>query len=222
VTGGHGADSGAAAVVHPLVPPPAARALIVATEAVWYVSLLGSAVTAAVLTGRAALQALSGDPLTSPFGARVSLPDALASTWSGAGQLDISGIEAQVSPARPSGLFVLLALGLFALAAAWWLFLVHQVRGVVRSLRVGEPFTVENARRIARLGWALISAGVLEQVVDVMLAASVQAQAPLDGAALEIAAEVPFGFFFAGLGCLALAKVFRIGTEMRIDQSLTI
>lgn len=83
----------------------------------------------------------------------------------GAGQLAgepgrIGLSDGQVAFAHPRLLFVLFAGLVMAVAAAAWLFIVGQLRGLLAALRAGEPFARENELRLRRIGVAVIGASL--------------------------------------------------------------
>jgi len=99
-------------------------------------------------------------------------------------------------------------------AIAWLL------RGVLQSMRAGDPFVHANVRRL-RLVAVLLLVGV--PVATVLTALGDQAlahSAELAGAGLRV--SFPTGSLLGGLGTLVLAEVFAAGSRMREDLEGTI
>ena len=106
------------------------------------------------------------------------------------------------------------------LAIAVWV--TDQLRRLFRTLREGHPFDPANARRVQRVGWAVI----LAESVRAMLTFSAQAFARSNFIAdgIHFVTDLDFnqGVVFSGVVILVLAEVFRAGTQLSDDQSLTI
>lgn len=121
-------------------------------------------------------------------------------------------------------IFLIVALavlaGLVILALAILIF--WAVRQIVTSATSGDPFVVENANRLARIGWLLIGIyGVqfaMGAAMGVMVPAQLKDHLKLDG----------FGPDFSPLSLLAillvfvLAQIFRHGSDMRSELEGTV
>lgn len=114
---------------------------------------------------------------------------------------------------------IAVALSVFALGV------IRLLRGLISSLESGEPFLLENARRLRLLGFLFVFA-VIARVVGVAVSSawvdqhmvaeglnfSTRIGIDLTGVALGI----------AGLLMIAFSEVFRLGAEMQVERSLTI
>jgi uncharacterized membrane protein len=111
------------------------------------------------------------------------------------------------------GLAIMLALALFVLG---------QLRAVFRTLRDGRPFEPANAARIRWIGLAVI-AGEIGRAAAVYFA-NFHAMTHFSANGLRFDARPDLNLFTVahGLIILALAEVFRTGTRLDEDQSLTI
>jgi hypothetical protein len=102
------------------------------------------------------------------------------------------------------------------------LWVVAQLRLVFRSIRNGQPFLPVNAIRIRRIGIAVIL-GELTRAIATYLsnyyammhfsANGIQFTAPID---ISVIALVH------GLIIIVIAEVFRMGSQLQEDQSLTV
>jgi len=61
-----------------------------------------------------------------------------------------------LSISHPRLPFVLAGSAVLAVAAAGWLFILHQLRRLIQSIGEGEPFAARNATRLRRIGCAVI------------------------------------------------------------------
>jgi len=106
------------------------------------------------------------------------------------------------------------------LAIALWI--VMQLRGLFRTLRESHPFAPGNALRVQRVGWAVILAEPGRAFMT--YGANSFAQAPFvgDGVRFVTNVNLNFGTIIAGLIILVIAEVFRAGSRLDEDQSLTI
>lgn len=117
--------------------------------------------------------------------------------------------------------------------ATWWLgiavyaglgaLLFHHLRAMLRRLREGKPFDVENATRLRWIG-VLLVAGSLEfaavmhvlslAAVDSLMNATIASAVPPIGMAINVV--------LMGLALIVLAEIFRHGAELEHDQSLVV
>lgn len=141
------------------------------------------------------------------------------------------GIEAtQIEHARgsltfrpPSGIFLVpvTLLGVTTILAIilWGL---GQLQAVLRTLRDGHPFVPENAMRIRSLAFIVIFGELARTAL--MFAANYYAITHFSASGLRFNAELDLNVFalIHGLIILVIAEVFRAGTRLDEDQSLTI
>jgi Protein of unknown function (DUF2975) len=110
--------------------------------------------------------------------------------------------------------------------AICWLGLALWVLGLLRSLigalRAGLPFVAENANRVRLIGWAVIIGEIVR--VSVVYFENRYAMTHFAAQGLQFTARPDLSVFAIvyGLVILALGEVFRAGTRLDEDQSLTI
>jgi hypothetical protein len=132
---------------------------------------------------------------------------------------DISGTLVFPPPRDVS----LVALGLFlAVAVGVALWTMTELRRILRTVRDGQAFAPENVGRIRRIGWIVILVEPVRTIV--VYAAHSFAMKNFSAPGLHFGARVDFSpwVILYGLIILALAEVFRAGTKLDEDQSLTI
>ena len=118
-----------------------------------------------------------------------------------------------------AALAVLAGVAILALAILTF----HAVRQIVDSAVSGDPFVVENADRLARIGWLLVGIDGVQFAMTMTMAAIVPTQ--LKG---DLKFDGFGGFDFSPLGVLAillifvLAQIFRHGSEMRAELEGTV
>ena len=116
----------------------------------------------------------------------------------------------------PSALFGLVVM--FALA----LFVVGQLRAVFRTLRDGRPFVPANATRIRWIAIAVIAGEIGRAVVMYSANAYVMTHFSANGLQFDARPDLNLITIVHGLIILAIAEVFRTGTRLDEEQSLTI
>jgi hypothetical protein len=96
------------------------------------------------------------------------------------------------------------------------------LRKIIRSIRSGSPFTIENASRIRALGWIVMASGpfygILEYAYAMMLLPSVR----IEGAVVTVKPDIKIFYIFAGLIIVVIGHVFRYGVSLREDSELTV
>ena len=105
---------------------------------------------------------------------------------------------------------------------AFVLYLLEHLRAVLRTLIHGNPFVAENATHIHRIGLVVI-VGELGRAA-IVCAESLYAARHVAVAGLTFDAwpHVNIGAIIGGLIILMIAEVFRAGTRLDEEQSLTI
>jgi Protein of unknown function (DUF2975) len=122
-------------------------------------------------------------------------------------------------PSRP--FLAAAAISLF-LMLALVLWVLGQLIAVVRTLRDGRPFVAGNATRIRAIGYAVIAGELARSVL--MLIGNRYAMAHFSAEGLRFLAwpDIDVLALVHGLIILAIAEVFRLGTRLDEDQSLTV
>lgn len=120
----------------------------------------------------------------------------------------------RASLAAPAAAVVLL------LALALWA--LGQLRAIFRTLVHGRPFVPENAIRVRRLGYAVLLGECARAAV--IFSANYTAMTRFSADGLRFDAWPHLNLFAIGHGLiiLAIAEVFRAGTTLDEDQSLTV
>jgi hypothetical protein len=124
-------------------------------------------------------------------------------------------------PARRGPLFVanlLILVGWLALA----LWVINQLRGFFRTLRDRKPFVPTNALRLRRIAWALIFFELARAAIMFFENYYAMTHFSVAGLAFDARPELNVFAIVDGLIILVIAEVFREGTRLADEQSLTI
>ncbi len=135
------------------------------------------------------------------------------------------GVPALLKGVPAGHVFLIVALAvLFGIAIlALAILIFRTIRQIVDSAVSGDPFVVENADRLARVGWLLVGICVVQLTASATMGAIIPAQ--LKG---DLKFDGFGGFDFSPLGLLAillifvLAQIFRHGSEMRAELEGTV
>jgi len=128
--------------------------------------------------------------------------------------------ELQFPPPGKATLAVPALVVVAMLAFAIWV--IDQLRAVLRTLRAGQPFAPANAARIRWIGFAVIG-GELARAAIVWRANSyVVSHFSAEGLRFDARPDLSMATLVSGLIILVIAEVFRVGTRLDEDQSLTI
>jgi hypothetical protein len=124
------------------------------------------------------------------------------------------------SPRSPAVVAVSASALAATLALALWV--VGQLRAVVRTVRDGRPFVPANARRLRRIAYAVFVAEVAKALA--VFAGSRYILGHFAGANFQFRTRVDFDVMsiLLGLVILVIAEVFREGTRLEQEQALTI
>jgi len=97
-----------------------------------------------------------------------------------------------------------------------------KLREIFRTLRDGEPFARENAARIRRIGIGVILLELLRSGAVLYWSYSGAALVTASGARFIPASHISAPGILYGVVILAIAQIFREGTRLREEESLTI
>ena len=140
----------------------------------------------------------------------------------GVGAAEIQHVRGSMSFPPPSRASVTGLMAVVAVMLAFVLWVLSQLNAVFRSLRDRQPFVPDNVVRIRRIGYAVI-AGELARAVLVFSANSyAMTHFSADGLRFDARPDLNLLAIVHGLIILAIAEVFRVGTRLNEDQSLTI
>jgi len=134
----------------------------------------------------------------------------------------VDDIRAYLSFPLERGVFLfanlLILVGLLALA----MLVLWQLRQVFRTLEDGAPFDAENARRIRWVGFAMILGEIFR--ASALGFWTYYAAARFESEQMYFGASLDFNLIaiIHGLVILVIAEVFRSGTRLEEDQSLTV
>lgn len=100
--------------------------------------------------------------------------------------------------------------------------MLGQLRALFRTLSDGQPFVPANAWRIRRIGWAIIVAELARTAV--VWFEGYYAMTHFHAEGFHFAAQTELNLFVIvnGLILLVIAEVFRTGTRLDEEQSLTV
>jgi len=132
-------------------------------------------------------------------------------------------VEGSVRIQSTSRLFIM-ANGVALIGVLIYVFVVlMKVRGVLRTLIFGKkPFVPDNAARIRFIGLAILLGEVTRMVFVWAENMYVRSQLTIPGVTFDLWPQLSFRTVFVSLLILIIAEVFRQGTQLDQDQSLTI
>jgi hypothetical protein len=102
------------------------------------------------------------------------------------------------------------------------LWILAELAAVCRSVRDGEPFAARNAVRVRRLAFAVLIAEVARAVIVYAAHAYVAARFAAEHLRFTAWPHIDAFAIVSALILLVLAEVFRTGTRLDEDQSLTV
>ena len=169
---------------------------------------------------------ISGDGSTSPDLAvpiQFSIDDGVytlsSDSW-GEGTVGRVVGEAQFSETGLGLAFAAGATIIAGLAAAFVVLIL--LRRIFTTMMVGTPFLPENVLRIRWLGWIVIVAAVVEQIIKVGLGLLVLDNVNSTGLDIDYRFDLNLAALFLGLIILALSEVFRHGMNLQAESDLTV
>jgi hypothetical protein len=113
---------------------------------------------------------------------------------------------------------LILVIGLLALA----LWVLGLLRAVLRTLRDGQPFVAANATRVRWIAWAVILGEFVRSAVVYFESYYALTHFSAGGLSFQARPEINVFAIINGLIILVIAEVFRAGTRLEEEQSLTV
>ena len=109
-----------------------------------------------------------------------------------------------------------------AVALALMLLSLHHLRRIFQRVRNGAPFDADNALRMRWLGLLLLALAAFDGIAE--LATSLAVRKGLQGGTVAVATglHIDMPLVFVALVLVALAEIFRRGSELESEQSLVI
>jgi hypothetical protein len=210
-----------------------ASVLAILVDVVWYVVLAALAVTVVLVATRSSVSPQLG-PSGAPnvvSGATMSIPvmftlepDAqrVRAPSLGIDAAEIRDVRGTLRFTPQGGTFLAINLVLLVCGLGLVLWVLSQLRALFRTLRNAQPFAAANATRVRRIGWAVIGGELLRS--GMMFFESYYAKTHFIADALRFEARPDLSLFVIvnGVIILVIAEVFRTGTRLDEDQSLTV
>jgi hypothetical protein len=112
---------------------------------------------------------------------------------------------------------LVLILGIPILLYLFWL-----LREFLRTVLEGSPFAPANSRRLRRIGFILLGLTLLAPGVEYWVGQEILSRLQVETLPLSPALRFPEETFFLGLLFLVFSAVFRYGTELEEERSLTV
>ena len=131
-------------------------------------------------------------------------------TWRALGVGSVAGHEGIVSAMRS-----IMVIGIVSVPIAFVVF--RQLLHILKSVRAGKPFTLENAGRLKVIAWALLALEVLHICVVTIASAVSTKEVPL-----RISGNFNLSGWLAILLLFVLAQVFLEGARMHDDLEGTV
>jgi hypothetical protein len=128
-----------------------------------------------------------------------------------------SGLLRLATPDRP---WIAMAAAAAVMALALWI--LAELAALCRSVRDGQPFAPDNVRRIRRLALALAFGELSRAAIVYSAHAYVAAHFTADHVRFTASPHLDPLAIVSALILLVLAEVFRTGTRLDQDQSLTV
>jgi hypothetical protein len=118
--------------------------------------------------------------------------------------------------------FFYLANVMFLPYMAAGLLAIHLLRSFLADVLSADVFTIQNAKRLSKIGWLVIVLGIAVPQLEYWRAWLILRTAQLGGAALSPADPDGNGIWLGGVLVLVLAAAWRYGAELQQDRDLTV
>ena len=124
-------------------------------------------------------------------------------------------------PLQRGGVFIANSF-LLILVMAVGLWLTTELQRVLRTVRDGKPFAPSNAIRVRRIAWVLLAGEVVRATIVYLENSYAATHFTAEGLRFTAHPDLSIAAIVEGLIILVIAEVFRAGTRLDEDQSLTV
>lgn len=190
----------------------------------WYVVVvsLGLAVAALVLCVFVDFSGGNGTLSVPVFFELDAAANNVASPSLGIEGAKLQDARANLRVSAGKGGFLLANLSVLVVLLSLVLWLVTQLRRVFRTLRDGQPFAAANVSRIRQVGWAVILGELARAGTIFFESYYASTHFTVGGIRFVASQDINVAAIFSGLVILIIAEVFREGTRLDEEQSLTV
>ncbi|HOJ58202.1 MAG TPA: DUF2975 domain-containing protein [Bacillota bacterium] len=140
-------------------------------------------------------------------------------------QIQTPGLDIKfegVTAAIVSQRFLWLTLFSTVVVFAVYLYVLYNLRRVFATLVAGNPFARENVSSIRRIGGAVITGAVVRSLVQTAFGLFFAQNVAIPGVDFTAKLTLDFVTLFLGFVILVLAEIFRMGSELKEEQDLTV
>jgi len=103
------------------------------------------------------------------------------------------------------------------------LLIIFHLRKIFATIAGGDPFSMENSKRIRLIGWAVIAASVLKALLSFLIGLYFSTLINLPGLTLTANMRLEdFSGVFVGVIILILAEVFQHGARLQEESNLIV
>lgn len=99
---------------------------------------------------------------------------------------------------------------------------LHHLRRIFQRVRDGAPFDAQNALRMRWLGLLILAIAIFGGLAEFLTALFVKSRLTSSSIEISEGLHIDVGVVFIALALIALAEIFRRGTELETEQSLVI
>ena len=197
--------------------------VVLLLNAAWYLVAVGFVLTTCLVAVSPWLEPGPNTSIDIPvsFGVDTRAVHVSAPTL-GVGSAEIQHVRGSMSFQPPSRASVTGPMAIVAVMLALVLWGLGQLIAVFRTLRDRQPFAPDNAIRIRRIGYAVIVGELLRAGMVFFANSYAMTHFSATGLRFDARPDVNLFALVHALIILAIAEVFRAGTRLHEDQSLTI
>ncbi|MCP5063973.1 MAG: DUF2975 domain-containing protein [Ignavibacteriae bacterium] len=102
------------------------------------------------------------------------------------------------------------------------LYIINLLRKILKNISDGKQFNNENEIYIRNIGLIVIIGSILEVLFESIITIYCSTNTTFDNMTIEPYFDLNFGTVFLGFVILVISQIFKLGTEIKSEQDLTI
>jgi len=136
----------------------------------------------------------------------------------------VSIAEAMVLVKNPPFNILLFNILLYLISTGGFLYIINLLRKVLKNISDGKQFNNQNSIYIRNIGLIVIVSSIIETILKYSISVYFSANITFENISITsyIGSQSVLGVFFLGFVILVISKIFKLGTEIKSEQDLTI
>ena len=189
--------------------------------AFWLLAIAGTIIVIVGLVNLVIPESNRGGKVSFPLGFSIEQNGTFTSP-SGTHPVEFGKTTSEVTIGNPPNLILILMLFNVIINFLPVLYIIHLLKTIFLSLKLGTPFTRTNSLYIQKIGITIILISFISPIMSALNYLLCWDRLQAAGLSPELRLSLPTGLIFTGILLIILSQVFAYGTTISEERDLTI